>query len=225
MKSFLFHAVSLPFAFFLISIRNATFSQGQNQQISELVQHHSTQCHDLRHNCQALAQAGYCTSTTSPTTSIKTSWMLSHCPQSCHRCHQIVQHVPFRQSFNPIQYRSWYSIQNAYLADLGVPQIISHRNDSIDTNTIDHMVEHAREYMNEIVRVEDSYELVRDRCYNMNESCIEWAIDGWCDQDPHYMSRECGPVCRNCDQLHVLLKCPLPHPNDVINGKVNCFSK
>ena len=81
------------------------------------------------------------------------------------------------------------------------------------------------------INKQDKYKLVRAKCRTFNESCIEWAIDGWCekinnnsddddDDDFNIMIKtDCAPICRLCHELHITAKCPLPHPNDVKNGK------
>jgi hypothetical protein len=53
--------------------------------------------------------------------------------------------------------------------------------------------------MNENVLVNEKYRLVRDRCSNYNESCLEWAMYGGCDTEPEKMNKKCGPICQNCD--------------------------
>jgi ShK domain-like len=188
------------------------------------IQHHE-ECIDLRAQCTKLASNGECEN--------NSSWMQSHCPKSCGTCHRLVQQISALKSFNKVKVRKWYSIQDAWGSDLGVPQIISeslllkrkYEAGDNSTNTVTNirdeiveLIQKGRDYLHDEVMVDEKYKLVRDKCRNYNESCAEWAIDRWCERDPTYMAKDCGPTCQACEQLHLQVRCPLPHPNDVLNG-------
>lgn len=169
-------------------------------------------CFDLRQNCKELAKNNQCNN--------NSLWMSSHCPVSCNTCHLLIQLVSIDESFNDIKYRTDGKTIPAWGSDIGIPQIISD-DKIIDNNMkekIIEILERARSYVNNNILVDKKYDIVREKCRNYNESCVEWAFDGWCEDDPTYMSKDCGPTCRSCDLLHVDLKCPLPHINDVMNG-------
>jgi prolyl 4-hydroxylase len=35
-------------------------------------------------------------------------------------------------------------------------------------------------------------------CQNRHAKCALWALDGWCETHPVWMSRDCGPICGSC---------------------------
>lgn len=149
---------------------------------------------------------------------INPKYMNSHCPISCNVCNQIVQQLPIENKLNVINKRSYSKIQNAIGYDLGKPQMISSKNDY--DNYVD-IIEQARTYITDEVNVEERYKFVRTACRNKNDTCAELAIKGQCEtnNENNEMSKYCGPICQSCDLLHLQTKCPLPHPNDVRNGK------
>jgi hypothetical protein len=36
---------------------------------------------------------------------------------------------------------------------------------------------------------------------NKDPLCTQWAVDGWCDEDPNFMDNHCCPVCWSAAQL------------------------
>ena len=95
-------------------------------------------------------------------------------------------------------------------ADIGKPQLV----DMQYSEAILHRIKSAREYIDEVVNVEDKYKPVRDLCANKHESCAFWAILGECEKNPGYMQVNCAPVCNSCEQLNIETRCPMD-PNAV----------
>jgi prolyl 4-hydroxylase len=52
-------------------------------------------------------------------------------------------------------------------------------------------------------------------CRNEHELCLQWAFQGWCEEDFHYMQTACCPVCASAEQVEWLLRCPID-PNDPV---------
>ena len=79
--------------------------------------------------------------------------------------------------------------------DMGVPQLMDGRNAKESLERL----EAARTYIENVVKVDEKYELTRDICKNKHESCTFWSTIGECDANPGYMKVNCGPVCFSCE--------------------------
>lgn len=192
-------------------------------QVSSLEKYY---CYDYRTDCYHRANVNS-ECITNP------KWMHSHCPISCNvSCSEhIVQTVPIELSLHSNKTRKRTTIVDAVGNDLGmVPQIVPSNYLTDDTvyEKIDTILSNARTYMSKI-QTQEKYQIVQSLCSNRNDTCIQLALDGKCEDDDEsddnddiynstIMSRMCGPICQSCEELHVSLKCPLPHANEIRNG-------
>eukprot|EP00978_Attheya_sp_CCMP212_P030230 scaffold110423_cov55-Attheya_sp.AAC.1 len=67
---------------------------------------------------------------------------------------------------------------------------------------LDRMVEMKR-YMETVVAVDPKYRRVKDKCENLHELCLFWAVVGECESNPEQMNIDCAPACQTCDQLEL----------------------
>jgi prolyl 4-hydroxylase len=101
-------------------------------------------------------------------------------------------------------------------SDLGVPQLVAN---ATLASKIHQVVDDARDYVQNVVMVDDLYWTVRDKCVNRHELCAQHAAEGKCgvyegeeDAGPEwveFMQTHCAPVCQTCDQLHYVARCPV----------------
>jgi hypothetical protein len=80
-------------------------------------------------------------------------------------------------------------------ADLGEPQHL----DGGNAEEIKERIAVAREYMQNEVMVNSTYEIVRPMCKNKHQSCAFWSVLGECENNPGYMLVNCAPVCSSCE--------------------------
>ena len=62
---------------------------------------------------------------------------------------------------------------------------------------IHQMVDDARDYVQNMVLVDDLYWTVRDKCVNRHELCAQYAAEGKCGVTDYESARDCqsGPEC------------------------------
>jgi hypothetical protein len=80
-------------------------------------------------------------------------------------------------------------------ADLGEPQHLDEKN----AEEIKERIAAAREYLQNEVMVNGTYEKVRPMCKNRHQSCAFWSVLGECENNPGYMLVNCAPVCSSCE--------------------------
>lgn len=66
------------------------------------------------------------------------------------------------------------------------------------------------EYLHKVVYADDTFEIVRDRCKNLDQQCARWASEGdKCDgKEAEWMAEKCAPSCQNCLDLDIRIRCP-----------------
>jgi len=103
--------------------------------------------------------------------------------------------------------------------DLGEAQVI----DIQYSEKIAQTIEEARDYVQNVVMVDEKYANVRGMCRNAHSQCAFWAILGECEKNPGYMQVQCGPVCKSCDKIDVAVRCPVdPQAQDALRpGALN----
>ena len=79
--------------------------------------------------------------------------------------------------------------------DMGIPQTIEGDQAAL---ILSNMLQ-AREYMENVVMVNETYAKVRDLCRNKHELCSFWSSIGECSNNPAYMHTNCGPACQTCE--------------------------
>jgi hypothetical protein len=79
--------------------------------------------------------------------------------------------------------------------DLGEPQHLDGNN----AEEIKERITAAREYMQNEVMVNSTYEVVRPMCKNKHQNCAFWSVIGECENNPGYMLVNCAPVCSSCE--------------------------
>eukprot|EP00934_Nitzschia_sp_Nitz4_P009155 Nitzschia sp. Nitz4//scaffold230_size58257//49981//51289//NITZ4_006488-RA/size58257-processed-gene-0.53-mRNA-1//1//CDS//3329543271//9145//frame0 len=89
--------------------------------------------------------------------------------------------------------------------DFGVAQTVT----GSDAQAILDLLVETREYLQNVVMVDDEYLEVRELCENKNENCAMWSLWGECEANPAYMLLNCAPVCKACDMLHIENRCPM----------------
>lgn len=67
--------------------------------------------------------------------------------------------------------------------------------------------EDAQTYMMRTVLVDPEYAKVKDRCRNKRDACTRYAAQNQCEENPHFMRRECAPACRICHELDFDKRC------------------
>jgi hypothetical protein len=83
------------------------------------------------------------------------------------------------------------------------------------------------EGVNHLAAVAENPDLahILSECKNKDSLCTQWAVEGYCYEDPYFMDTRCCPVCGSASQLEFLLRCPMdPNvPNAWQEGDVNSF--
>jgi prolyl 4-hydroxylase len=105
---------------------------------------------------------------------------------------------------------------------MGVPQKLEFKYIEMDD-----FLKTYHEGINHLAAVATNPDLVHilSECKNKDPLCTQWAVEGWCDMDRHFMDAKCCPVCWSSPQLDFLQRCPMdPNvPNAWKPGDVNRF--
>ena len=58
------------------------------------------------------------------------------------------------------------------------------------------------------INSDPKYEKVRRQCLNRHSQCAQWVSEGECKANPAYMTLNCAPSCKSCEQLDIDTRCP-----------------
>lgn len=139
-------------------------------------------------------------------------YMAEHCPKICDFCGKKVELI---KTYEDNQ-RDAYGIMQTIMPDKieQIHQILKEMQTYVDG-----IREEAKGSPPEII------EAMEEDCQNKHAQCAFWATLGECIKNPTYMKIMCGPVCRSCDHIGMLTRCPLDpeEPNAWEAGDLNAF--
>jgi len=110
-------------------------------------------------------------------------YMLAHCKASCNACPADFQ----------IFDNHWGEPQECY-------------GDNADK--IKQIVKDTEVYMTTKVYKQSLYLSVRQICLNRDKLCSKWAAEGECQNNPMWMTTNCGPACQTCEKMDHRIRCP-----------------
>jgi prolyl 4-hydroxylase len=106
--------------------------------------------------------------------------------------------------------------------DMGDAQNIKRGNE----DAIHKLLEKTEDYLRNTIGKNYETRPLLELCKNKHADCAEWAVHGECENNREYMTLNCAPVCKTCDQLSMSKRCPIDlekMPNAWKPGDVNAF--
>lgn len=94
-------------------------------------------------------------------------------------------------------------------------QVVDAFNDA-DLDRFVRKLQETKAYI-EMFQKNETVKVVWKRCETSltDPRCADWASQGECDENPSYMRLHCAAACNTCEQLDILLRCPLDkEPNN-----------
>lgn len=94
-------------------------------------------------------------------------------------------------------------------SEFGVPQTLGNPNFFSEPHIAKERLVRVHRYMQQVEIPPE----IKEKCRNLHEECINWAVGGECDGNPIWMKKECAPACHSCDFLVFEARCPIDVAN------------